>query len=102
MSLVKSPRMTEKNLAAHPLNGRKSRGPATPGGKARSVLMAPKDPNAPLMRRMQDSNFRDVWRITNLLLKIKRHERQMEGLEETAPFQDVSETKGVSNEGPKS
>jgi len=54
------------------------------------------------MRRMQDSNLKEVRRLTNLLLKIKRHERQMEGLEETAPFQDVSETKGVSNEGPKS
>jgi hypothetical protein len=31
---------------------------------------------------MQDSNFREVRRVTNLLLKIKRYERKMEALEE--------------------
>ena len=45
---------------------------------------------------MQDSNFREVRRITNLLLKVKRYERQRGALEETAAFQDVLETKGVS------
>jgi len=34
------------------------------------------------MRRMQDSNFREVRRVTNLLLKLKRHERRMEALEQ--------------------
>jgi hypothetical protein len=49
--------MTEKNLAAR---------------------MAPNDENVLLMRRMQDSNFRQVWRVTNLLLKIKRQAREEE------------------------
>jgi len=32
---------------------------------------------------MQDSNLREVRRLTNLLLKIKRYERQMDGIEKT-------------------
>jgi hypothetical protein len=31
---------------------------------------------------MQDSNFREVRRVTNLLLETKRHERQMGALEQ--------------------
>jgi hypothetical protein len=31
---------------------------------------------------MQDSNFREVRRVTNLLLKLKRNQRKMEALEE--------------------
>ena len=52
--------------------------------------------DARLMRRMQDSNFREVRRLTNLLLKIKRYERQRGALGKTAAFQDVLEKKGVS------
>jgi hypothetical protein len=37
MSLVKSPEMTEANLAAHQANGRQSGGPVTPEGKAQSA-----------------------------------------------------------------
>jgi hypothetical protein len=46
---------------------------------------------------MQDSNFREVRRVTNLLLKIKRYGRKMEGIENTAAFHDVQETKGLSD-----
>ena len=49
------------------------------------------------MRRTQDANMREVRRLINLLLRIKRHERQMEALEQTVPFQDVTETNGVSS-----
>jgi len=38
--------------------------------------MTPQAENALLMRRLQDSNFRQVWRVTNLLLKIKRPARE--------------------------
>jgi hypothetical protein len=76
MSLIQKPEMTEKNVAARQLNGRKSWRPATPAGKARAALMTPQDENALLMRRMQDSNFRQVWRVTNLLLKIKCQARE--------------------------
>ena len=37
MSLIPKRKMTEKNLAANRRNGRKSRGPVTPAGKARSA-----------------------------------------------------------------
>ena len=68
-----------------------------PSPYERAAEIAPTHPNARLMRRMQDSNFREVRRLTNLLLKIKRYERQREALEKTAAFQDVPETKEVSS-----
>jgi hypothetical protein len=46
---------------------------------------------------MQDANMREVRRLTNLLLRIKRYERQMLALEKTAALHDVLETKGVSD-----
>ncbi len=81
MSLVKSPRMTEKKLAANRANGRRSGGAVTPAGKARAALTAPKDENALLMQRMEDFNFRQVSRLTSLLMRMKRQERQMEAFE---------------------
>ena len=53
-----------------------------PSPYERAAEIAPTHPNARLMRRMQDSNFREVRRLTNLLLKLKRHERKMEALEQ--------------------
>jgi hypothetical protein len=47
-----------------------------PSPYERAAEIAPTNPNARLMRRMQDSNFREVRRVTNLLLKIKRQARQ--------------------------
>ena len=52
-----------------------------PSPYERAAEIAPTHPNARLMRRMQDSNFREVRRLTNLLLKMKRHQRKMEALE---------------------
>jgi hypothetical protein len=42
--------------------------------------IAPGHADALLMRRMQDANMREIRRLTNLLLKIKRQERKVEGL----------------------
>jgi hypothetical protein len=67
-----------------------------PSPYERAAEIAPTHPDARLMRRMQDSNLREVRRLTNLLLKIKRYERQMEALAKTAALQDIQETKGVS------
>jgi RPA family protein len=50
---------------------------------------------------MQDSNFREVRRLTTLLLKIKRYERQREALGKTAALQDMQETKEVSSLAPE-
>jgi len=67
-----------------------------PSPYERAADIAPTHPNARVMRRMQDSNLREVRRLTNLLLRIKRYQRQTKGLEETAGFHDVPEIKGVS------
>ena len=58
--------------------------------------IAPSHADALLMRRTQDANMREIRRLINLLLRIKRYERQMEALEKTAALHDISETKGVS------
>ncbi len=52
-----------------------------PSPYERAAEIAPTHPNVRLMRRMQDANFREVRRLTNLLLKIKRYARQREALE---------------------
>jgi hypothetical protein len=71
---------------------------AGPSPYERAAEIAPTHPDARAMQRMQDSNFREVRRLTSLLLKLKRYERQMAALEKTAPFQDSTEKKGVSDE----
>jgi hypothetical protein len=68
-----------------------------PSPYERAAEIAPTQRNAALMRRMQDSSFRQVVRLTSLLMRMKRQERQMEGLENPAACYDLSETKGVSN-----
>ena len=47
-----------------------------PSPYERAAEIAPTQPNAMLMRRMQDSYFREVRKVTNLLLKMKRLERK--------------------------
>lgn len=46
----------------------------------RAAEIAPDHPQAELMRKMQESNLREVRRLTTLLMKVKRFERQSEGL----------------------
>ncbi len=36
-----------------------------------AALMAPEDENALLMQRMEDSNLRPLWRLTNMLVKVR-------------------------------
>ncbi len=36
-----------------------------------AALMAPRDESALLMQRMEDSNLRQFWRLTNILVKIQ-------------------------------
>ena len=49
-----------------------------PSPYERAAEIAPTHPSARLMRGMQESHFREVRRLTNLLLKIKRFERPKE------------------------
>jgi hypothetical protein len=46
---------------------------------------------------MEDSDLRQITRLTSRLMIIKRYERQMEALEKTAALHHVLETKGVSD-----
>jgi hypothetical protein len=47
-----------------------------PSPYERAAEIAPTHPNALIMRRSQDSYFREVRRVTNLLLKLKRRARE--------------------------
>lgn len=51
---------------------------AGPSPFERAAEIAPTHSNAALMQRMQDSSFREVWRLSNLLLKIKKQTRGLE------------------------
>jgi hypothetical protein len=72
-----------------------------PSPYERATEIAPTHPNARLMRRMQDSNFREARRITNLLLKLKRYELRMEALggkgaeKQGRVSRDILENEGV-------
>jgi hypothetical protein len=37
-----------------------------------AALMAPKDENALIMQRMEDSSLRQLWRLTSILMKVRR------------------------------
>ncbi len=72
-----------------------------PSPYERAAEIAPTHPNARVMRRMQETNFREIRRVTNLLLRLKRYELQREALERghekpRRGSRDVSETKWVS------
>jgi len=58
--------------------------------------IAPSHTDALLMRRTQDASMREGRRLTNLLLRIKRYERQMSALEKPPALHDVPGKKGVS------
>ncbi len=58
---------------------------AGPSPCERAAEIAPTHPNARPMRRMQDSNFREVRGVTNLLLMIKRYELKRAASETRGP-----------------
>jgi len=70
-----------------------------PSPYERAAEIAPTHPNAGLMRRMQNSAFREVRRVTNLLLKLKRHELRMEALAQRAEKQGRVSRDILENEG---
>jgi hypothetical protein len=59
--------------------------------------IAPSHAEGLLLRRIQDANMREVRRLTNMLLKIKRRERKMEAPEASGQDQghDVTEKEGT-------
>jgi hypothetical protein len=47
-----------------------------------AALMVPKGESAVLMQRMEDSNLRRLWRLTNILLKVRKGGLELEDLGE--------------------
>jgi DNA-binding TFAR19-related protein (PDSD5 family) len=95
MSLTRKPTMTTKRLAASQANGRRSHtrqaenceaqrkailkeSMAGPSPYERAAEIALAHPHAALMQRMEESSFRQIWRITTLLLKTERQGREAE------------------------
>jgi hypothetical protein len=66
---------------------------AGPSPFERAAEIALAHPDAALMQRMEESSFRQIWRITNLLLKIKRQAREEESREIAPRTRDVYERK---------
>jgi len=64
---------------------------AGPSPFERAAEIALAHPNAALMQRMEESSFRQIWRITNLLLKIKHQAREKESCGNPARCQNVHE-----------
>jgi len=102
MSLRKKPTRTEERVAARHTNGRRWHGPTTLEGRDRIPVtdLAPSNLRATLMVRMEDCSGRQDGRITNLLLKVKRHQRQIETLEQgdekhARVSRDILQNKGV-------
>jgi hypothetical protein len=54
---------------------------AGPSPYERAAEIALAHPNTALMQRMEESSFRQIWRISTLLLKIKSHARQEQSRE---------------------
>jgi hypothetical protein len=66
---------------------------AGPSPYERAAEIALAHPDAALMQRMEESSFRQIWRITTLLLKIKSEARKGESREMSARTREVYERK---------
>ena len=66
---------------------------AGPSPFERAAEIALAHPDAALMQRMEESSFRQIWRITNLLLKIKRLAREEESRGRPPRTREVYERK---------
>jgi len=64
---------------------------AGPSPYERAAEIAHAHPDAARMQRMEESSFRQIWRITNLLLKIERQAREKETAKHPARSQNVHE-----------
>ncbi|MDR3674768.1 MAG: hypothetical protein P4N24_04720 [Acidobacteriota bacterium] len=48
----------------------------------KAALMAPKEENAMLMQRMEDSSLRQLWRLTNILVKVRKGELNLRDVDD--------------------
>jgi hypothetical protein len=79
MSLVKSPEITEanaENLAA---------------------LIVPAEANSLFVQKMEDSNLRRLWRLTNTLMKVRQEGQTPNDVKNEGRSGDVHENKGSSD-----
>ena len=61
-----------------------------------AALMAPKEENSMLMQRMEDSNLRQLWRLTKMFLMIKRSRDEVEEVDESPTASDYVDENEVS------
>jgi len=59
-----------------------------------AALMAPRDDNALLMQRMEDSSLRQLWRLTNMLVKIRNGALNQKMLKMKGPLDELLKTRG--------
>jgi hypothetical protein len=91
MSLIKKHEMTGKQLAA---NRRKQKLAHGPSPYERAAEVAPAHRNAPLMQRMEDSSQRQLWRLTNTLIKVRNGALTHKDVKNEGTSGDVHENKG--------
>ena len=62
-----------------------------------AALMAPQDQNALLMQRMEDSSLRQLWRLTNVLFRVRNGALAPRDVKNEGTSGDVYENKGASD-----
>jgi hypothetical protein len=62
-----------------------------------AALMAPQDQNALLMQRMEDSSLRQLWRLTNVLFRVRNGALAPRDVKNEGTSGDVYENKGTSD-----
>jgi hypothetical protein len=62
-----------------------------------AARMAPNDENALLMQRMEDSSLRQLWRLTNTLVKVRNGALTQRDVKNEDRPGDVYENKGTSD-----
>jgi len=75
---------------------------AGPSPEERAAEIVPSDPQTKLMQRMEDSNFRQVARITSLLLRLRRHERHSQRSQDPIFSIDAEENEDRQGKRPES
>ena len=60
----------------------------------RAALMAPRDENALLLQRMEDSSLRQLWRLTNILIKVRNGALTQKDVKNEGRSDYVNENKG--------
>ena len=65
-----------------------------PSPYERAAEIAPTHPSTLFVQRMEDSYFRQIWRLKNLLMKIKQHASRVEASGAPLACEDVNESKG--------